>query len=45
MPCGNGTETEAEQLAAQLNQSELWQNIADWVKNLVVKVPHVDAHV
>lgn len=31
--------------STELNSSELWQNIAAWVKNLVVKVPHVDAHV
>lgn len=31
--------------STELNPSELWQDIAAWVKNLVMKVHHVDAHV
>lgn len=44
--CG-ATAMEAEQLTGQSKPpwvAGLWQDVAAWGENLVVKVPHVDAH-
>ncbi|KAK4824015.1 hypothetical protein QYF61_009606, partial [Mycteria americana] len=48
MPCGGGYSNGSrvrQRRGKPICAAALWQNIAAWVENLVVKVRHVDAHV